>query len=540
MDRSLWLLIQLRSLAWIRVWGKNLKTLKGALLALVGAFVFLPLFGSALFAPRVQTGAQLDAVRRYGALGLLVYCILNVMLSSGDRVVYYSPAEVNFLFSGPYRPRQLLLYKVAAGAGAGLITALLMACAFAPHSARFLSSYVGLFLILQLIHLFSMSVGLVAGTVGALAFSRGRQLLLVGVGLLIAAALIPLGRDLWALPPMLLVERTLHSPAMSAVTMPFRPFVMAYASERLWPDLVGWSMVALAVDLTFLGLVLMLNARFVEASASASVRIYDKIRRARRGEGWTGAVKARVSLPMLPWWGGIGPNLWRQLTSVSRSPAKLGMIAFLFMVPIVMILVVRRADESASKTFAPLIAFYVSMTFIASSTVGYDFRPDLGRMEDLKTLPIRPTRLVMSQLITPVLVLCCGQWLTLGAVAFFLAPEPSFLVATAALMAPANLILIAVENLYFLWYPYRTAGINSFDFQSLGRQFLLVLGKMATVGLSAGLSGGAGAVAYWIGDGSLSLTVAVAWLVALACGLGLVPLVALAFDQFDVAADRTE
>src|SRR4051812_18369432 len=124
MDRSLWLLLLIRGKAWFRRWARNLRSLKGALLAVVGSLVFLPMIVSVLVSPRVQTAAQVGAIRRFGPLGLLAYCLLNVLLSSGDRAVYYSPSEVNFLFSGPYRPRQLLVYKVVGGLGAALLTAL--------------------------------------------------------------------------------------------------------------------------------------------------------------------------------------------------------------------------------------------------------------------------------------------------------------------------------------------------------------------------------------------------------------------------------
>ena len=542
MDRSLWLLIRLRGLSWLRLWGKNLRTLKGVLLALVGAFVFVPMLGSALFAPRVQTAAQLDAVRRYGALGLLAYCVLNVLLSAGDRAVYYSPAEVNFLFCGPYRPRQLLLYKVAVGFGAGLITALFMACAFTPHSARFLSSYVALFLGLELIYLFSMTIGLAISTFGALAFSRGRRLVLAGLVLVAVAAVWPLGREALTLPPGELVERALRSPTVEAVTLPFRPFVMAYCSERVWPDLAVWSSLALLVDLAFLGVVLGLNAQFLEASASASVRIYEKLRRARRGGGvWVGDAKARVTLPMLPWWGGVGPNFWRQLASALRSPSRLASMIALYVAPLgMMVLLGRNGSASAGNVLGPLVSVFLGVSFIVSSAVGYDFHADLGRMEDLKTLPIRSTRLVLGQLLTPVLILCVGQWLGLVLIVNLAAPDPVFVAAAVAFALPGNLILVAVENLYFLWYPHRVVGINSFDFQAMGRQLLLLIAKVMTVGATAAAAAAVGALFYYATGGNLAPALTAAWFVALACGLGLVPLVALAFDRFDVASDRAE
>lgn len=541
MDRSLWLLIKLRGWAWLRHWGRNLRTLKGTLLALVGSLLFLPTIGFALLAPRVQTAAQLDAIRLYGPLALLGYCVLNVLLSSGDRAVYYSPAEISFLFCGPFRPRQLLLYKVAVGVSAGLVTALFMAIAFTPHSARFISSYVALFLTLELIYLFSMGVGLVISTFGTLAFSRGRKLVLTGLVLVVVGALTSLGRQLLTATPAEIVDRALRSAWVTAVTTPFRPFVMAYASEKLWPDLVGWSSLAAAVDIALLAVVLGLNARFVEASAAASARIYDRIRKARRGEAWVGGeLKSRAKIPMLPRWGGIGPNLWRQATTAVRSPSRVATMLLLLVLPVALTLLVGRGDVSGRSTLTAVLPVFLGITFIASSAVGFDFRPDLGRMEDLKTLPIRPTRLVIGQLITPVLILSIGQWLTLGVIVLLAHPEPELMIAGAALVVPANFLFVAIENLYFLWFPYRAVGINSFDFQAMGRQLLLMGAKVATVGLVAGVAGGLGALVYYVTSPAWIPALITTWLAAGICGLGLVPLVALAFEGFDVASDRAD
>ena len=538
MDASLWLLIGLRARAWIRAWEKNLKTLKGGLLALVGVFVFVPLLASALLAPRVQTEAQLDAVRHYGALGLLIYCVLNVLFSSGDRAVSFSPAEVNFLLCGPYRPRQLLLYKLAMGTGLGAVTAFFLTCVLTPHSARFLSSYIGLFLTIQLIYLFSMTIGSAVSTFGARAYSRGQKGLLAVVVLLIVAVVGPLGRKASALPISDLIDHALRSPTLSAATLPFRPFVMAYASEKFWPDLVGWSALALVVDLTLLGLVVALNARFIAASASASVRNYDTLRRTRGKAGWTGDLKWRLSLPMMPWWEGVGPNLWRHLTSASRFPIKLGGIALNFMVPSVVLVVVLGAG-TPSLTFGSLLLVYATMTLISSATVGGDFRADFARMEELKTLPIAPTQLVLGQLIAPVLILSGAQWLTLIALAFLVA-GPFTLAAAALLAVPINFIFIAVENLSFLWYPSRTVATNSFDFQTLGRQYLLILGKLAAFVVAVGLAASVAYVVNWVSGGNRPVVLIAVGTVLVAVGLGFVPLIALAFDRFDVAADRTE
>jgi hypothetical protein len=238
---------------------------------------------------------------------------------------------------------------------------------------------------------------------------------------------------------------------------------------------------------------------------------------------------------MLPWWGGIGPNLWRQVLTVSRSPSRLAGMVFLFALPVGLTLWLSVQEPRA---FVPVFGSLIGLALFAPSAVGCDFRPDLRHMEELKTMPVRPTRLVIGQLLTPVILLSLCEWLSLALLG--VRGEPGLLVAAAVLIVPANLLLVGVENLYFLWYPYRTSGANSFDFQAVGRQMLLLMFKGTTVGVAVALAAGAGALVFFFAGQSWAATVAAAAAVLTGLGLALVPLVAEAFERFDVAANLPE
>ena len=70
---------------------------------------------------------------------------------------------------------------------------------------------------------------------------------------------------------------------------------------------------------------------------------------------------------------------------------------------------------------------------------------------------------------------------------------------------------------------------------------LLMLAKAAGLTVVGALAAGAGALVYWFAGESWPAAVAVGGgRRPLGCGLGLVPLVALAFDRFDVARDAPE
>jgi hypothetical protein len=480
------------------------------------------------------------AIRQFGPLGLLAYCVLNVFLSSGDRAVYYSPAEVNFLFSGPYRPRQLLLYKITGGVVAALLTALFMTCAFAHHASNFTSAYVGLFLAVVVLYLFSLAVGLLISTAGAVAFDRARRILLLGLILVVAAVLVPVSREALRLPPGKLLERVMGSPLTRIFVLPFQPFVNAFTSERFWPDLMFWSAVSAVVDLGLVVVVLALNAQFLEASASASARIYARIRRARRGDMVGVVGKPRFKIPMLPWWRGVGPNLWRQLTTASRSLSRLTSLMMFFLMPVVTLLIIIRLATNEMNMAITIVPVVFSIALFAPSMIGYDFRFDIDRMEDLKTLPITPRSLVLGQLATPVVILTLGEWIALGMIAAVASAPPALMIGSFAATLPLNLLLVAIENLYFLWFPFRMGGASSLDFQALGRQMLLMMAKLATLAIATGVAAGLGALVYYVAGRSWTAAALLGSLVLLGFGIGLIPLVAVAFEHFDVAGTRTE
>ena len=310
--------LRLRLAGVLRRWSRGLRTIKGLLLTLVGSLLFLPMLLSTVFAPRVQLAAQLAMIRRYGPLGMLAFCLLNLLLSSDERAVYFAPAEVEFLFSGPLRRRELLIYKMVGGLFSSVLVAFLMTFFFAHHATSILPAFVGLFLMIELLVLISMAVGLFISTVGALAFNRQRKIVLGAVVVLIAAIWLPRSGAGFSGGGKELLDRLEGSTVLRVLSCPFRPPVMAFTADRVWPELAGWSLVGLA-ELVALGIgVLALDTEYYEATAASSARIYDQARARVMGRTTAWGYRAPIALPMLPWWGGVGPAVWRQLAMAAR------------------------------------------------------------------------------------------------------------------------------------------------------------------------------------------------------------------------------
>src|SRR5262249_26284058 len=135
-------------------------------------------------------------VRRYGPAFLVLYCLVNVLLTSGERALYFNPAEVNFLFSGPFSRRQLLAYKITSSFVIALPSTLILAALLQVHASWFVAAYVGLVLMFLFLQLFAIAVNLLATTAGAQLYSRGRKLTLVAVLVLLGLGVWQAGRGL--------------------------------------------------------------------------------------------------------------------------------------------------------------------------------------------------------------------------------------------------------------------------------------------------------------------------------------------------------
>jgi hypothetical protein len=177
------------------------------------------------------------------------------------------------------------------------------------------------------------------------------------------------------------------------------------------------------------------------------------------------------------------------------------------------------------------------MALFAPAMVTFDFRVEVDRMQDLKTLPIAASRLVLGQILTPVLILVAGEGLTIGLIGYLVRPGMTLLAGAFLLLVPFNVLLVEIENIGFLLYPTRFVAGPTVDFQTMGRQVLLGLAKLAGAGLVTGVATGAGAAAYLIAGRSWTAAMAAAWAAMAAGAAALVPLLAFVFNRFDVARD---
>lgn len=552
MNGALWLLIGFQGRGWLRYLGRSLRSFRGAMLAAVG-FSVVGLWAWSVLSMPSTAAVDPERVRLYGPAGLLLYCVLNVLVSNEERAVYFTPAEVNFLFPGPFGRRQLLMYKVLSALLIAFPTTLFMLLFLRVYAPWVVAAYIGLLLVVLFMQLFAMALNLVASTLGAALYSRGRKFVVLAFVLVAVVAGVQSG-GFPAAGVRGLAEHMAHNAIWRVALWPLGWFFDAFLATDS-SELAMASAMGLMVNGVVLGIVLALDKGYMEAAAAASARIYARLQRIRRG-GLAGDItgtSSRLSVPLLPWWGGIGPTLWRQATTAVRGLARL-LFVFLILGSVV-VLPALGGVERGRDIVVGAAGTVLWLTLFLTALVPFDFRGDLERMALLKTLPVPAWKLAIAEVLTPVLLLSVVQWLILAAVGIALAntesresvAHPAMLVVAAAFVLPINFFLLALENFLFLLFPTRLAAMTPGDFQAMGRNILFMLAKvfgLAVVLTAAGLVGGG----VWVATGgrivsgalvggNLLVAAAAGWPVVVLAGLSLVPLLALAFRKFDVTRD---
>lgn len=548
MSAALWTLLGLQLSSYWRYFVRSLATVKGALLAGVGVLFIGLYFGALLFSPSSAEPVEPDVLRRTGPAFLLLYCLVQVLLSASQATIYFTPAEVQFLFSGPFTRRQILIYKVTLLTILTLPVPLLFALFLRHHAGSWYAAMLAMTLGVLFLNLFTIACNLLVDTIGAAMYHRARSVALFG--LLIGFGLVVYFRG--GLPTWGQVGEQggalADSTLMRVITWPLGWFFELFLASDLAALGVGLAMSVL-VNVGMLLVVFALDKNLLELAAANSDRTYTMLQQIRRGQTAlaAGGGKAGWSLPDFPYLAGVGPVVWRQLTLTLRGLGRL--VVILLLIGGMMTFGVlggtsgaaAGTENAADALFASTVGLMVMLTFFMTMLVPFDFRGDIDAMAVLKTLPVAPWALAVGQLLTPVLVTTLFHWgILVGMASLSLArgtPLPAgALVAMAFLFPALNFLMFGLENLLFLIFPIRMTQVTPGDFQSFGRNIVLTLGKMVALLAVLGTAALLGVfTAYATGNTYLGL--GVGWLVVVTAGVALVPAIMIAFARFDVGRD---
>lgn len=535
MDSALFKLIFLQFRAFCRRMAGGRSTPKRLVTFAFGVVVVLMW----LFAVMKARQSDPDNVQTAMPFVLLGICLLTIITSAGDKAIAFTPGEIDFLFAAPFTRRQLIAYKLLKSFLIALMTALFLSFVMLHNARWWPACYVGIFLSLLFIQLFSINAVIIAQTAGTRAHSRVRQVVLFGV---VAAVIIVVREYIVAAPqghrPIEILRELEVSPVGSVVLAPFQTFGETMTAPGLAP-LARSAALALIVNGLLLTLVFSLDSAYTEAAMSASTRRYAQLQRIRGGSMLSiGAGKtARFHVPAAPWLAGIGPIAWRQLISATRSARGLLLLLLIVGIGAGPTLASVSSTTDAPHLTGVFIGFMLWLTILISTMLKFDFRGDLDQMQVLKALPIHPASLAIGQILIPTTMLATMHLFVLYGAARAMPAYQSWLIVGCLLAFPVDLLLFAIENLIFLLFPSRPAAASPGDFQVLGRQVVVMAIKMFVLVIACMPPAIISGFIYVFSGNSQTALVASAVPLLLAETAGLVPLMAWAFNRYDPSVD---
>jgi hypothetical protein len=530
MPGALWLLLWLNFRAFLRRTGRQARSVRGILFFLVGIGVLSIWILPSIFlngkVPPVDPRETLSTA----PVAILLLCVLNLFTSAGERAVTFTAAEVDFLFPGPFSRRSILIYKLIKTALGTIISALIFAVVLRRYGGFYPYRFAGIWLIFQFTQLLSMTLALVQTIAGERIFAAGRWWIAIVLAIVAGLALTEVFQVHHQLSFKLLAE-TRDTRAGRLVLKQFAVFAQVLVARR-FSEFISWAGAAAAIDLVMAVIVVGLDANYLETSATISARRYARLSRIRRS-GVSGSAKpasARWKIPMLPWAAGMGPIVWRQLTTAIRTARNL-LIVLAVIAIVVGVAISHDSNHRSSIGFLVGLAVWLNVFF--SRMLSFDFRGDVDHMDLLRSLPLRPTAIAAAQLVAPSLIMTIIVFLLLATIAV-VGHYPSWLlVAMAVFVLPVNLLSIGTDNLMFLLFPFRPTAAVAGDMGLIGRQAIVFACRAIMILLVLGLSAGVGAGAWYMTNESVIAAAAGAWIPLAGCIALLVWLMGMAFNRFD-------
>ncbi len=528
---------------WFRQRLGRLRRPKYLIGAVVGVAYFWAFFFRPMFAPndpRAVVPAALPPEAQVVLPGLAALILSAVavlvcwLLPEGRPGLGFSEAEVAFLFPAPVTRRGLIHYRLI-GVQLGLLFTALFFTFFSRRwsflGGNPLIHAAGWWVILATLNLHTTGAGFVIGRLldRGLTASRRRWSLLAAVGLVV-------GFNLALIWPVLRAPEAQDFTSLTAVAAYLRPMLehgvlpwlllpaRLVVTPFLAPDggaflrAVGPALLVLALHY---GWVLWAETPFEEASLAQAEKRGARLAAFRAGGG-AAALRAAPTVRRDPFRLAVGgrPEVafwWKNLLSTG-SYFNLRIFAGCAAVLVAGGLWLDRQPDllpfrSMVALFAGGFASYVLL--LGPSLARQDLRSDLGRVDLLKSYPLRGWQVVLGEMLTPVSILTGLFWLALLAAALTFAPPAKLnltlglrlaITASLAVLAPALCALqLLVPNAATLIFPAWAPGPRTRTgggIDVMGQRLIFVFGQMLVMLLAllpAGLvAAGVFVVVRWI------------------------------------------
>ncbi len=477
---------------------------------------------------REALGQQIITFMPLTMLGL---SLLTVLMTTGP-TFHFSPNEINFLFTGPFRRRDLILYKFAAYTAGVTLTSLFITLIAPPQTGPALSVFIATLLTLVFVQLNSAVIGMTGHALHGSKFASIRWPAIALFGAVSAAAVL----YAWADPDLGILDllsEFRHSWIGTIILIPYIVFAELFVAPSV-TDLAIWGVVAVAINAALLHAVVVLDARTTDRSLAENARLSNRWERIKQGGSFWATERTEVrSIRRTPIVGGLGPIAFRQFLNALRNSSKLIVIFAGLAASIPPIALALGAPVTDGQT---LMIVYVFIAFILPRNLICDFRGDLSRMEIYKTLPLAPWRICAGQLVVQVL-LAYVIALTIIASAFVFEEKVTTQVALvlAAFALSLTFLIYAVENTVHLLFPTKLVAMGRADFEFLGRSIVEFIAKTIFVFGAMAAAGTVGLFTFKMMGTTWVLPGLASWLTLTMIGLLTLAALQFAFRRFAVA-----
>ena len=538
MDPALSQLLILRLRGGLRQRLYQLASVRGLLFSLVfgGIIWFLIASNSSsgtslLGSSALDQQALSEQILTFMPLSMLGLSLLTVALATGP-TFHFSPNEINFLFTGPFRRRDLIVYKFGAYVAGVTLSSVFVTLVAQPLTGSALSVFIATLLTLVFVQLNSAVIGMAGHALDGTRYASIRRPAAALLGALGAATVL----YAWATPDLgifdLLTEFR-HSWTGTIILIPYIVFAELFVAQSA-SHLALWALAAVVINAALLRAVIVLDAHTTDRSLAENARLSSRWERIKQGGSFWATQRTEVrSIRRAPIAGGLGPIACRQVLNTLRNSFKLIIVFAGLAASIVPVSLAFGVPVTEPQT---MMIIYVFIAFILPRNLICDFRGDLSRMEIYKTLPISPWRICAGQLVVQVLLAyVIALTIILSALVFEDRVTAQVALVLAAFALPLTLLIYAVENTVHLLFPTKLVAMGRADFEFLGRSIVEFIAKTVFILTAVVASGAVGLVTFRMMETTLVLPGLASWLTLML--IGLLTLIALqyAFRRFAVA-----
>lgn len=423
--------------------------------------------GQAILGMMFRPAADPARLNAWIPLGLMSYGLWHVLKTTCRKPVEpfeWTATETELLGAAPLPREQLVGYRLVSIVLAAIVKALLFSIVMLPDLPNWAFGFLGMLLALVFLDLLRMMIEVATWGCSPRTLRWARTAVVSIAATCLVSALViaksSVATTSTILPALNLLIRFFSS-VMSlkdslpgqVLLVPFQTFGNVVMANGSFLETVSQLLITIVTVASAAWLMIRADLDFQRRRQAREESIFPTLLASAAAKKTTiaAASKSAVRVPRARF--GAGTICWRQLLGmVHYGPSILFsmlMPGFLSLIP----LFGKSVPFSTALQITGGLVFYSFL--LMPSALRFDFRRDVDRMAVLKALPISPAAMTFGQLAAPVLACTLFQTIVLS-IAMIVEPySVSTFLLCIGLLVPINFVIFGLENLIFMYFPYR-------------------------------------------------------------------------------------